>query len=447
MLWLFCIFVMACVVALVAHYWMGVCPYGGGVLARMASALAHPGSRSADFYLVVDECREHAGHATAHPAHRGGSGSGAWGQALMTADVFAAVPIICFWAVLSFESSLTGLFKRAKNTDDLLLAGVISAPVLLLLVWVCGYAGGYTGAGIGLFLWIWPLTHYALMVSDFRTAQPAYSLAIAKMKFGKYADAEKAILAQLEKSESDFDGWMMLAELYSNQFQDLAEAEKTICDLCDEETTTPSQMSIAMHRLADWQLNLRQDPVSARRILEELCRRLPNTHLATMARHRINQLPSSSKELLEQQKTRTVAMPAQGEPLDAAPISTPIPVSPEDALAKANQLVEQLKQDPNDIVARERLAKTFAEQMGQTDLAVEQLELLIGMPGQSPAKTAEWLGLMAEWILEQRGEGETVQKILERLIHDFPQTPQAFNAQRRLSLMRMKTRGRRTQTV
>ncbi len=89
---------------------------------------------------------------------------------------------------------------------------------------------------------------------------------------------------------------MMLAELYANQFHDLAEAEKTILDLCAESSATLPQISIALNRLADWQLNLREDPLAARRVLEEICRRMPGTLLALTARNRINQLPATMAE-------------------------------------------------------------------------------------------------------------------------------------------------------
>lgn len=367
--------------------------------------------------------------------------SGHWTSALLAQTGLAGMVLVTFWGTLTFGWFLTTLFKRARNKDDLVLAIFLSSPVLFIFTLLFCYPFGWSGLSFALLFWIWPVTHYSLMIAQLHAPPPSYSQAIAKMKFGKYSDAEIAIIAQLEQCENDFDGWMMLAELYANQFHDLAEAEKTICSLCDEPSTTPSQMSIAMHRLADWQLKLRNDPAAARRILEELCRRLPGTHLATMARHRINQLPTTVKELHEQQKPRTVTMPVFKEPFEDTKPSLPIPVTPEQALASANQLVEQLQQAPNDISAREKLAKIFAEQLGQVDLAIEQLELLMGIPGQLPAKTAEWLGLMADWQINHRGEGEAAQKILERLVRDFPQSPQAFVAQRRLAMMKFKVRG------
>jgi len=56
------------------------------------------------------------------------------------------------------------------------------------------------------------------------------------------------------------------------------------------------------------------------------------------------------------------------------------------------------------------------------------------------SKIAEWLSLMAAWQLKYRDDKEAAQKILQRLIKDFPHSAQAFAAQRRLKLMEMDTR-------
>ena len=112
---------------------------------------------------------------------------------------------------------------------------------------------------------------------------PVYARAIAKMKFGKYTEAEWEIIRQLETCENDFDGWMMLAGLYAEQFDDLPEAERTILELCDQPQINNSQIAVALHRLADWHLKLKDDPESARRVLNKICARMPGSHLAHMA--------------------------------------------------------------------------------------------------------------------------------------------------------------------
>lgn len=441
MAWLAYIGFVTCVLALVFHYWRELSSDTEAYpkawfLGWMRRGVAVPifvwllmnvGSMP-----VMPPLTRHIGYIR---------GKGAWAEALMTQTTIAACFIVTFWGVLTFGWFLTNLFRRARNTDDLIIATTLWSPVLAVVTWFFWAMGGWGAIGLGVLFWIWPLTHYILGIADVKPPPPTYSQAIAKMKFGKYSDAEMAIIAQLEKCETDFDGWMMLADLYANHFNDLAEAEKAICDLCDEPRTTLPQVAVALHKLADWQLHLRSDPAAARRVLEEICRRMPGTHLDKMARHRINQLPKSVKELQEQQMPRKVLMQAWTEDLDA--VKPAAPLKTEEAIVQANQLVEQLQQDPNDIIARERLARVFAHPLGKMDMAVEQLELLIEMPGQSVEKIAEWLGLIAAWMIEAQGECEKAQEILERLIHEFPQTPQAFVAQQRLSLMRVMPGGQR----
>src|SRR5260370_41003789 len=103
---------------------------------------------------------------------------------------------------------------------------------------------------------------------------------------------------------------MMLADLYANHFNDMAEAEQTILEICDQPRTTPSQVSIALHRLADWSLKHSQDPDPARRALQTICDRLPGTHLARMAQPRLNQLPQPTPDLPSEQIAAPIPLPA-----------------------------------------------------------------------------------------------------------------------------------------
>ena len=168
----------------------------------------------------------------------------------------------------------------------------------LVLVWF----GGWTMLGLAGIALLAPMAGYGPSILHVKPTPPMYARAIARMKFGKYSEAEWEIIRELEKCEDDFEGWMMLAELYANQFNDLPEAEQTILEICDQPRTTPSQLSIALHRLADWQLQRAGNPAAARRALQMICHRLPGTHLAHMAQLRINQLPASAAELRQQQQ-------------------------------------------------------------------------------------------------------------------------------------------------
>ena len=355
--------------------------------------------------------------------------------------------ISSYWAALTLAWLIVAAAARMEERQDFLLSAVVWCGLLLPIVALMFYVYGASVMGLALlFFWAWPLAHHALGQRPRKTA-PFYARAVASIKFGKYADAERAIIAELEKCETDFEGWMMLAELYAGQFHDLPEAERTVLGLCAEPQTTPPQVAIALNRLADWQLQLGQDPVAARHSLEEICRRLPGTHLAKMAAVRIGQLPASKAELHEQKKIKTIHLPALSEEFGHGQDANAPTVNRTEALAQADECVRKLRQDPNDVPTREKLALIFAEQLGKIELASEQIESLMEMPEQPPAKMAEWLAMLAGWQLRFSENPETARRFLERLIHEHPHSVQAFAAQRRLTLLDMDARAARPETA
>ena len=101
----------------------------------------------------------------------------------------------------------------------------------------------------------------------------------------------------------------------------------------------------------------------------------------------------------------------------------------------ADECVQRLNRDPNNVPAREKLARVLTEMLGQPDLGIEQITLLLNMPEQTELKYAEWLGTIAAWHIRYRNDPETGRTVLERIISQFPASPQALVARRRLHLM------------
>ncbi|MDB6123327.1 MAG: hypothetical protein JWQ71_2320 [Pedosphaera sp.] len=349
-----------------------------------------------------------------------------------------------YWGAVTLVWWVGAVLREAEDRRGFIVStgiwGLLLSPFIAVLL----YSWGLPGVGFVALVCMVATIHTTLLRLVKEPAKPLYSGAIAKIKFGKYAEAEEEVLAQLENCENDFDGWMMLAELYATHFHDLLEAERTILDLANDPKLTATHVSIAFHRLADWQLKLRENPVAARKSLAEIIKRFPGTHLAKMAQLRSDQLPASTEELREQSKGRTIKIHHMPDDLG---LKEPQEIDKERAAALANQCVEKLKQNPNDVGAREELARIFAEQMNAIDLAMEQMELLVEMPDQPPQKVAEWLGLMAVWQRKYRSDPIAARKILERLIHEYPQSPQAFAAQRELYQIDMEQRLRNPQRV
>jgi hypothetical protein len=372
---------------------------------------------------------------------------GNWFSPFVEVLASSMIIISSYWAAMSFVWFCGFIALREDIRSDFLGAclgwGLLMSLVGLFIL----YIGGWRAAGVAATIWLLPIINSALPVVTSRRTGPVYSKAMAKMKVGKFEDAEWEVLHELEKCEDDFEGWLMLAELYATRFDDLAGAQRTIRDICAQPNTNPPQISIALHRLADWQLKIAEDPVAARQALEEICARLPGTHLAIMARHRMKQLPVNREALREQRKGRIIRLPALNEQLHDPGESQTVQGSQKDAAARANKCVEALKEDPDNVSVREELARLFAEALGRADLAIEQGELLLLIPGQPEQKMAEWLSLIAAWQLKFQHNPDAAQTTLQRLVHDFPQSVQAFAAQRHLKLMEVEAKLRKARSA
>ena len=338
-----------------------------------------------------------------------------------------------YWAALTVGWLGWASSRRVADREAFLVSAAIWCGLLSPVVGVLIYVYGLEVIGLALLLWVCPVAYLTLQFDPPKNP-PAYAHAVASLKFGKYAQAEKAILAELEKSESDFDGWLMLAELYAKQFHDLGEAERTINALCDEPATSLAQAAVALNRLADWQLQLRNDPESGRRALQEIVRRGPGTHLARMAELRMKQLPAGRAEWQEQHQAHKIHMPALGDQLDEAGPATPKLSRPK-AIALANQCVETLKLNPADVPTREKLAHVLADELDNPGQAIDQIESLLELPNQPRDKMAGWLAQIAAWEIRRGADRQVVRRRLELLLREHPSSVHALSARRRLEML------------
>jgi len=224
----------------------------------------------------------------------------------------------------------------------------------------------------------------------------------------------------------------MLADLYANHFNDIVEAEQTILEICDQPRTTPGQLSIALHKLADWYLKLKGDPDAARRALEVIVNRQPGTHLARMAQLRAAQLPRTAEEFREQQLNKPVHLPALHDPLDDGRGEPALVVDLAAARQRAVQLEARVKSSPHDPEPREELARLCASALGKPEAAIAHVEQLLALPDQPPGKRAGWVAMIATCQIEGLKDRAAGCETLRQIIREFPQSPTAFAAQRRL---------------
>ncbi len=341
--------------------------------------------------------------------------------------------IASYWAALTTGWVAWAAVGRVGDREGFFASAAVWCGLLSPVVGLLIYVYGFKMIGVALLFWFCPVGYLALHF-DPPKLRPAYAHAVASLKFGKFAQAEKAILGELEKCETDFEGWLMLAELYAKQFHDPGEAERTIQALCDEPATSLAQAAVALNRLAEWQLQLRGDPDAARRALQEIVRRGPGTHLAKMAELRMKQLPATRVEWQEQHRAHAVHLPALGDRIDAPNPATP-QLGRSKAIALANQCVETLKLNPADVPTREKFAHLLADQLDNPGQAIEQIESLIEMPDQPPDKKAGWLAQIAAWEIRRGADRQAVRRRLERLLQEHPASVHALAARRRLDLL------------
>ena len=363
---------------------------------------------------------------------------GSWIAPLTWVTVKGVILISSFWGAMSLVWQLIRVNRTLAEDLKLDFHGICftTSTIMLLPVAFVIFIFGWWATGLGAMMIALPIAGYGAGVIRKPKKRPAYSRAIARMKFGKFAQAEQEILHQLETAENDFEGWMMLAELQATRFKELGEAEKIVLDVCLQPDIAPPQISVALHKLADWQLQIANDAEAAARSLRLIMDQLPGTHLAHMAELRIAQLPRSNAELRAQQEIHPVPLPRMtGDDLQT--ILTGESVAKKgDALTRVNQLCESLTRNPESISDREQYARLLAEPLGEVGLAIEQIELLLGMSHQPDVKRAEWMTLIAGWQLQHLEDTEAAAKTLARIVEEFPSTPQAFAAQRRLNLIR-----------
>lgn len=244
---------------------------------------------------------------------------GSWATAFFRAFAGGVFVICSYWAAVTLVWALGRKLPRLHPEQRLELRSLAGTSCLGMIVPAALLAifGGWPLVGLAVAMLTVPIVGYAPTLLSPRPRAPIYSGAVARIKFGKYQDAEWEILRELENCENDFEGWLMLADLYANHFHDLQEAEQTIMEICDHPATNQSQFSVALHRLADWHLKLAHDPEAARRALQIICDRLPDTHLARMAENRIRQLPTRAALLEQLHAPHRIHLPARSAPRDS----------------------------------------------------------------------------------------------------------------------------------
>src|ERR1044071_37921 len=123
--------------------------------------------------------------------------------------------------------------------------------------------------------------------------RPAYSVAQARQKQGRYLEAVMEIRKQLDRFPTDFEGHMLLAEVQAEDLKDLTAAEMTVRQLCSLPSHAPINIVFALYSMADWNMKYGQEREAARQNLQQVVDTFPNTEFALVAAQRIARLSTS----------------------------------------------------------------------------------------------------------------------------------------------------------
>jgi len=224
-----------------------------------------------------------------------GAQAGTWTRIALEL-LFPALPLVASgWAAATLAWLVTRMVLHTESRNEILGAGIFWGLVLSPVAALILFSFGWSGVGIALIVMLLPVLRDLLALGQPKRLPPAYERALERLKRGDHSAAEVEIIRQLEKRENDFEGWMLLAGIYAKHFGDLAEAERTVREVCRQPTITRREYCTALMQLGEWHLQLRFDTAAARAVWSEVCERFPHTEFADTARRRIERLTNATE--------------------------------------------------------------------------------------------------------------------------------------------------------
>ncbi|HVM50617.1 MAG TPA: tetratricopeptide repeat protein [Candidatus Acidoferrum sp.] len=270
---------------------------------------------------------------------------------------------------------------------------------------------------------------------------PTYSIAQARQKKGQYLEAIAEIRKQLDRFPTDVEGQLLLAQVQAEDLKDLPAAELTIQHFCDQPGHASQNVVFALFSLADWQLKVGQDREAARRALQQILDRYPESEFAPGAAHRLAHL--DNPEMVFNPEDHRKYLVAEGDQhIGLLPSSRHLVPVGKDPQQQAEEYVKHLEQHPLDTDAREKLAVIYADHYNRLDLATDQLEQLIQDPAVPAKFVVQWLNLLADLQIRSGATYETVRETLERIVDRDPNLAAAEMARHRIALLRLELKAK-----
>jgi tetratricopeptide (TPR) repeat protein len=345
--------------------------------------------------------------------------------------------------------------RKAEDSGRVLFKWIITAVVFAILIGIAlslfrgGIGSAYivppVAAVFGVFLGIMWAPHLGAALAKPLTSfydgggqeveeRPFYAIARAKQKRGNYQDAIAEVRKQLHRFPEDYEGWMLLAEIYGNDLKDKNAAIECIEEILRHESHTPKNVSFALNRAADWHLSMAAERAAARLCLEQIITRFPGTELAHTAEQRIAHL-TTDRMLADQKERRRLVLTHHDDYIGLkGEVADPRPAE-EDPAAAASRLVSRLTEFPHDVEAREQLAKIYADHYQRMDLANDQIEQLVAAPGAAQKEVTRWLNMLADFHVRVDQDKQAAAGALRRVMELYPKSAMAAQAEQRIAYL------------
>ncbi|HAL04738.1 MAG TPA: hypothetical protein DCP58_06475, partial [Verrucomicrobiales bacterium] len=221
----------------------------------------------------------------------------------------------------------------------------------------------------------------------------------------------------------------------------------TLDEILNNEERLRYNLPIVYNKLADWQMNLFDDPEGARQSLEFIRKNYPESKAAQLASQRLASMDSFDEASSEASDIDETYQQLAAESAEKDQLKGPldIPTASEEDTLLINetafaQCINRVEEHPDSITNREELAALYVSHANEPVLAIQQYEYLLGMPGATEKQQVAWLNKVADIQVKSGGTHEEARATLQRVIDINPEGAGATRAQSRIMHLSIEIR-------